>query len=123
MAKVAIIRIRGLTKVRSTISDTMDMFGLKKKHTCVVLEDSPSVKGMIKKIENYVAWGEVSDEVVAELESKRGKTAKKNDFKSVYFLAPPVKGFEKGGIKKAFTQGGALGYRAEKINDLIKKMI
>lgn len=123
MAKLALIRIRGLCKVKSTISDTLDMFGLSKKHSCVVLEDSPSVKGMIKKIENYVTWGEISDEALKLLEEKRSKTSKKNDFKTVYFLAPPRKGFERGGIKKPFTTGGALGYRAEKINDLIVRMI
>ncbi len=123
MTKLAIIRIRGIPKIKATISDTMDMLGLMKKHTCVVLEDSPSVKGMVKKIENYVTWGEISEEALNLLADKRGKTAKKNEFKTVYFLAPPVKGFEKGGIKKPFTVGGALGYRAEKINVLISKMI
>ena len=42
----------------------------------------------------------------------------------VYFrLMPPVKGFERNGIKKPFSMGGALGYRKEKINELIKRMI
>lgn len=123
MSKIVIVRIRGMNKIRSTISDTMSMLGLDSKHACVVVELTDSVKGMVKKIENYVTWGEVSDETIALLDEKRGKTAKKNDFKSVYFLAPPVKGFEKGGIKKPFTVGGALGYRADKINALIARMI
>ena len=123
MSKVAVIRIRGIPKIRTTIVDTMKMLGLEKKHSCVILELTDTVKGMLRKIENYVTWGEVTDESIALLEEKRGKTAKKNDFKSVYFLAPPVKGFEKGGIKKPFTTGGALGYRAEKINVLVGKMI
>lgn len=123
MTKLALIRIRGITGIKTTISDTMDMLGLKKKHTCVIVEESPVVMGMIKKIENYITWGIVSDETVKALEDARGKTAKKNDFKSVYFLAPPKKGFERGGIKKPFTVGGALGPRAEKINDLIVRML
>ena len=123
MAKLAIIRIRGLTKVKKTISDTMDMLGLSKKHTCVVLEESPSVLGMIRKIENYVTWGQIDEDTLKLLDEKRSKTAKKNDYKTVYFLAPPRKGFERGGIKKPFTTGGALGPRAEKINALIVRMI
>ncbi len=43
--------------------------------------------------------------------------------KPYFRLKPPVKGFEKGGIKKPFSLGGVLGYRKEKINDLIKRMI
>lgn len=123
MSKVVIIRVRSTFKIKSTIEDTLEMLGLGKKHSCVVVELTDSVKGMIKKIENYVTWGEISDDVEKLLDEKRGKTAKKNDFKSVYFLAPPVKGFEKGGIKKPFTVGGALGYRANKINDLLTRMV
>ncbi len=43
--------------------------------------------------------------------------------KPVFRLTPPKKGFEKGGIKKPYSIGGALGYRASDINDLIGRMI
>lgn len=42
----------------------------------------------------------------------------------LYFrLTPPIKGFERKGTKTPFSLGGSLGYRKEKINDLIKRMI
>ena len=41
--------------------------------------------------------------------------------KPVLRLPPPQKGYE--GIKRTYTIGGALGYRGEKINDLIRRMI
>ena len=44
------------------------------------------------------------------------------DAKSVFRLHPPSKGF-KGKVKKAYGMGGELGYRGEKINELIKRMI
>ncbi len=43
--------------------------------------------------------------------------------KPYFKLNPPKRGFERKGIKKPFSIGGALGYRKEKINDLIKRMI
>lgn len=43
--------------------------------------------------------------------------------KLFFRLKPPIGGFERKGIKTPFSLGGALGYRKEKINDLIKKMI
>ncbi|MEA3254513.1 MAG: 50S ribosomal protein L30 [Candidatus Altiarchaeota archaeon] len=43
--------------------------------------------------------------------------------KPVFRLNPPEKGYERKGIKKPYTKGGALGYRGEKINELIGKMI
>lgn len=43
--------------------------------------------------------------------------------KSFFRLNPPVHGFEHAGTKKAFSLGGALGYRGIKINDLLKRMV
>ncbi len=51
------------------------------------------------------------------------KSLKDLGIKPFFRLAPPKKGFERLGIKKSFNKGGALGYRGEKINDLIKRMI
>lgn len=43
--------------------------------------------------------------------------------KQYFRLKPPGKGFERKGTKVQFALGGALGYRKEKINDLIRRMI
>ncbi len=43
------------------------------------------------------------------------------DIKPVVRLHPPRKGH--GGVKRSYTAGGALGYRGEDINTLIKRMI
>ena len=41
--------------------------------------------------------------------------------KSIFRLHPPIKGYE--GNKRSFQNGGALGYRGQKINDLVNRMI
>jgi large subunit ribosomal protein L30 len=41
--------------------------------------------------------------------------------KPVFRLHPPTKGL-KGKVKKSYGMGGELGYRGEKINELIKRM-
>ncbi|GEM_PF-59177 len=43
--------------------------------------------------------------------------------KPFFRLHPPRGGYERGGIKKPFTLGGALGYRGKYINDLLMRMI
>jgi len=48
---------------------------------------------------------------------------KKLGIKPVFRLKPPKKGFGRRGIKKPYSIGGALGYRASDINDLISRMI
>jgi len=63
-----------------------------------------------------------SDKVVEEIFSGK-KKIKDLNIKPVFRLKPPSKGYDRKGIKKTFVEGGALGYRKEKINTLLKKMI
>jgi large subunit ribosomal protein L30 len=60
---------------------------------------------------------------VKELFASKKKIKDIPGVKPYFRLMPPSKGFERQGIKKPFSMGGALGYRKDKINDLIKKMI
>jgi len=43
--------------------------------------------------------------------------------KNFFRLNPPRKGFERKGIKVPFAQGGVLGYRMNRINDLLMRML
>jgi large subunit ribosomal protein L30 len=51
-----------------------------------------------------------------------GKTVMRDvpALKPLFRLHPPRKGYE--GIKRSFKEGGALGYRGDKINILIRRM-
>lgn len=115
--KIAVILVRGLIDLKQDVKDTLRMLNLQKKNACVIIDDNPVNRGMVKKCENYITFGEVSEEVIALLKEKRGTDSK------FYSLHPPRGGFERNGIKKPFNLKGALGNRADKINDLIKKMI
>ena len=48
---------------------------------------------------------------------------KNTPLKPVFRLHPPRKGYDKAGIKKPFSVGGALGYRGSEINTLLEKMM
>ncbi len=125
MTKIAIVRIRGGIRVSDKINDTLDMLRLYRQNYCVVYEKTPSVTGMLRKVKDYVAWGEIDDDTVKMLLEKRGEPHPddKKKVKSFFRLSPPKGGFEKKGIKKAYKEGGALGYRGAKIKDLILRMI
>lgn len=117
-AMIAIIRIRGQTGIRKNISDTLNMLNLKTKFSCVVIPNTSSYTGMLKKVKDFVTWGEVSKETINQLDNKR------KDGDNIYYrLHPPRGGFERKGTKKTFNIGGALGYRKEKINNLIMRML
>ena len=115
--KIAAILIRGLIDLRQDVKDTLRMLNLQKKNACVILEDNAVNRGMLKKVENYITFGEITEETLKELQEKRPTETK------YYSLHPPRGGFERRGIKKPYNLKGALGNRGEKINDLIKKML
>lgn len=115
MTKIAIIRIRGAIKASGEVVSTLDMLRMYRKNYCVVIEDTPSNKGMLNKVKDYVTWGTISEEILKELKEKYKE-------KKFFNLNPPIGGYARGGIKKAFPKGG-LGNRGEKINLLLKRMI
>ena len=78
-----------------------------------------------RKLDNkYVKENTKSESMVKYAEAIiSGKEVYSNlkDVQPVFRLHPPIKGHKS--IKKAFNQGGDLGYRREDINNLILKML
>src|SRR3989338_4923175 len=121
--KIAAIRVRGNVGIDYRIKSTLTMLNLHNQHFCSVFNSTPSLLGMVKKAKDYITWGEIDAETFKLLVEKRGNAKKGEKQDKFYRLNSPKKGFERKGIKRPFSVGGALGYRAEKINDLIKRMI
>lgn len=117
MSKLAVVRVRGNAAVPEKLERVLNLLNLGTRNHCVVLDDNKTNKGMIQKAQNFVTWGEVDDETIKLLEDK-----KRGDSKS-YNLSPPEKGFEMGGVGRRWKEGGALGYRGEKINELVRRML
>ena len=121
--KVAAILIRNITGAGPTLRATLKMLRLHIKNTCIVLDNNKINMGMLSKAKDYIAYGEISAEVIKLLEDNRGNNDIDGNIKKHFHLHPPRGGFERKGIKHSFTQGGALGYRGSNMNKLIKKMI
>ena len=98
-----IIRIRSVIGARKEVGDTLKMLGMKRVNDMAVLPRSDSILGMIKKVEDYVTWGEISDEAAKEIKGRK------------------LKPFKKKSIKKRYPKGD-LGYRKD-MEKLIKSMI
>jgi len=113
---LAAIRIRGGVRIERSIKDTFTMLNLTNQHNLILLPETSANIGMLKKVKDYITWGEVDEAFAKELQAKLPEGQK------VIRLHPPRGGFERKGIKAPFTTGGVLGYRGEKIADLIKKM-
>ncbi len=138
----AVVRIRGRVGVDARIRDTLKLLRLERPNHCVVVPKNPSYEGMLKKAQNYVTWGEISEDMLKKLVFKRGryegdkrlgrdeaekiakiileKGMKAAPIKPVFRLSPPSGGYKS--VKLLYPKGDA-GYRGEKINDLLKRMI
>lgn len=54
MAKIAVTQIKSRINAPSVQKRTLDALGLKKMHHTVVVEDTPSMLGMIKAVHHLV---------------------------------------------------------------------
>jgi len=113
--KIAIIRITGEVGLRKEIVETLNRLKLRRKYSCVVFENPTKEQlGMVKKVRDFVAFGDIDDKTYKKLVEKR-----KSRIKNFFRLHPP-----RGGIKtKLHFPKGVLGAHKEKINELIGKMI
>ena len=149
--KYVVILIRGMVGMPIGIKKTLEYLRLYKKHNCSVLNLTNENLGMIKKVKDYITYGTIEEKQYKQILEKRGKLigGKKVDkslvdkvskeyfenkitlrdfkdkfkLKATFNLHPPLKGFERKGIKMPFGKGGVLGNRKEKIFELIEKML
>ncbi|MBX7076309.1 MAG: 50S ribosomal protein L30 [Methanobacteriaceae archaeon] len=68
-----VIRIRGTTGVIEDTKDTLQMLNLTRISHAVLVEENPSMNGMLQKAKDYITWGEIDAETLSEIIEKRGK--------------------------------------------------
>jgi len=69
----AIIRLRGDVNVRPEIKYTLRLLRLHSVNHCVVVEENDYNKGMIIKVKDYVAWGNISEDTLENVLKDRGR--------------------------------------------------
>jgi large subunit ribosomal protein L30 len=139
---IALIRITGKVRVEHDVAETLDRLRLGKKFTCVVVNENPETLGMIKKVKDYIAYGNIDEKTLAEMIKARGKVigdtkAKIKDAEKIAKDVLSGKKFEdlkvkpffglhpaRGGIntKKHYPRG-VIGNHKEDINKLIMRML
>lgn len=134
----AIIRIKGQVNVPERADEALKRIRLLKKFACVILKESPNVAGMLNKLTNFTAYGDINEETFKKLVEKRGKKidkkksignvtdfwhGKKNledlNLKPFFRLHPPRGGID---TKQNYPKG-VLGNHKENINKLIERML
>ncbi len=69
----AVIRVRGRVGVRKDIADTLKLLRLHRVNHCVLVPPTPSYKGMLQKVKDYVTWGEIDRDTLIKLIKVKGR--------------------------------------------------
>jgi large subunit ribosomal protein L30 len=139
---ICIIRIKGRVGINRNIEETFKRLGLRKKYSCVVIKPTKEKLGMVKKLRNFVAYGELNLEMFEKLVEKRGQPINKNqkiNAKEIVKKLENGESYEKlnlkpffrlhparGGIDSKLHFGkkkGVLGNNKEAINKLVERML
>lgn len=70
---IVAIRIVGKVGLKNDIVQGLDRLRLRKKYSCVIVREDDSTIGMIKQLENFIAYGKLDKETLKELLMKRGR--------------------------------------------------
>ncbi len=131
---VAVVRVRGRIGVRRSINETLTRLNLSRVNSVALLFGSGSNIGMVKKCSDFVTFGEISADSLERVLKKGGAKASKEEIDVLMSggkkageivrlpirLKPPRRGYED--TKRSYSNGGAVGYRGEAINELLKRM-
>ena len=132
---LAVVRVRGRAAVRHDIRETMKRLNLNRVNNLALIYGTKPNLGMIKKCNDFITYGEINSEILEKLADRKGTNATKEDLKAIMEggknpqeimsmpirMHPPRRGYES--IKSSFGNKGSLGYRGEKINALLKRMM
>ena len=69
----AIVQVRGVVNTRREIKDTLKMLRLHHINHCVLVPDTPEYLGMIRKVKDFVAYGEVDAVTIETILRTRGR--------------------------------------------------
>ncbi len=137
---LCIIRISGKVGLNRDVIETLDRLRLRRKYSCIIINPTKEQAGMIKKIRSFVAYGDIKNDVLEKIISKRGQPADKNKkidsrkvaegiikgekFKDLnlrpFFRLHPAR---KGMVTKFHFPKGVLGDNRDKINELVERML
>jgi large subunit ribosomal protein L30 len=70
---LAVVKVRGTISAQREAIETLELLRLSNTNHGVLVADNASMRGMLKRVQSYVTWGEISKETLAELLTKRGR--------------------------------------------------
>jgi large subunit ribosomal protein L30 len=94
------VKVRGTVSARRETRETLDLLRLTRTNHAVLIDSRPAYHGMLRRVNNYVTWGEPTKETVSMMLQKRARLAggkkltdlyiQKVGFKSIDDLAEAI---------------------------------
>jgi large subunit ribosomal protein L30 len=75
----AVVQLRGEVNMQQSVRDTLGMLNLHRVNHCTLVPEQDSTRGMIAKVNDFVAFGEPSTETVAALVETRAEPLEGSD--------------------------------------------
>jgi len=100
----AVVRIRGHVTQRPEIKDTLRYLRLHRSNHCILVPETPAMRGMLLRAKDYVTWGEVDPTVAAMLLVRRARLPGRKRIDDAY-----VKGNSKYPSINSFAKALAAG--------------
>ncbi len=75
----AVVQLRGEVNMQASVEDTLDMLNLHDVNHCSLVPETDSYRGMLTKINDFVAFGEPSQSVLATTLSRRAEPPEGSD--------------------------------------------
>ena len=70
---ITIVRLRGGVRISEDTDRALKLLRLFRENHCVVVKHSKTLDGTLAVVRDYTTFGEVSEEVLKEMVSKRGR--------------------------------------------------
>ncbi len=137
---IIVIRISGMVKIPRDVQETLYRIRLRRKYSATLLQDSAETQALLMQVRNFVAYGQISRDMLEKLLEKRGKRTDKKSIDTDKLIQQIEKhGVRESGLKPFFrlhsprggidsrihfgTRKGVLGDNKEAIDALVERML
>ncbi len=71
--RIAVVRLRGQADTSPDVETTLHVLRLRKRYTATIVDSRPSYLGMLRRVNDWVTWGEIDADTLALMLEKRGR--------------------------------------------------
>ncbi len=136
------VRISGMVNMKRSTEESLYRLRLRRKYSAVLIKPTVENQKLLKRLRNFIAYGDINKETLKKLIEERGAPKNKKtklspdkiiedlekkkpqdlEIKPFFRLHPPRGGIDS---KKHFgtSKKAVLGDNKDKINDLIRRML